>query len=104
MDSKTTSQADAAAGRTEPADTASTVPELLERIAFLEEQISELRRASMVEKALASRRAVRKGRLRRLGNSLVAALIRTERLYRLVKMRPLLRPIEDTIRRLRAKP
>jgi hypothetical protein len=64
------------------------VQALLERIAFLEEQITELRRASMLEKArLTPRHARGKTMLRRL-----------------VRMRPLMRPIEDLLRRLRAKP
>lgn len=81
------------------------VQALLERIAFLEEQISELRRASMAEKArLAPRRASRKT-LRKIGGSLSSArVLLGERAYKLVKMRPLLRPVEDLLRRLRTKP
>jgi hypothetical protein len=60
------------------------VQALLDRIAFLEEQILEMRRVAMVEKArLASQRT--SWRMRWLPKSL--------------KMRPLVRPIERLIKR-----
>jgi hypothetical protein len=102
----------AAAGTPEPAPPSSDVQALLERIAFLEEQIAELRRAAMVEKArLTPRRASRKATLRMIWGALAPApavrpaggIVR-EQAYKLVKMRPLMRPIEHLIRRLRARP
>jgi phage shock protein A len=93
------------------------VQALMERIAFLEEQITELRRASMAEKArLSARRASRQTTLRRIRGSLASALVflgvermarkivHNEHVYKLVKMRPLMRPIEDLLRCLRTKP
>lgn len=57
----------AAAGRAETGIPSSDVQPLLERIAFLEEQIGELRRAHRADKdRLAPRRAARKNILRRI--------------------------------------
>jgi hypothetical protein len=50
------------AGRPESGAASPDVQLLLERIAFLEEQIAELRRASMVEKALFASRYARTSR------------------------------------------
>jgi hypothetical protein len=88
------------------------VQALLKRIAFLEEQIAELRRASMAEKArLAPRRASRKATLRGICDALapgpavrLAGRVARERAYKLVKMRPLMRRIEGLLRRLRTRP
>jgi hypothetical protein len=92
----------AAAGAPEPAAPSLEVQALLERIAFLEEQIAELRRAAIVEKArLTPRRASRKATLRRIWGALAPAPV--EQVYKVFKMRPLMRPIEHLIRRLRAK-
>jgi len=98
-------------GRPEPAAPSPEVQALLERIAFLEEQIAELRRAAMVEKArLAPRRASRKATLRRICDALapapagrLAGRVAQEQAYKLIKMRPLMRPLEDLLRRLRTK-
>jgi SAM-dependent methyltransferase len=94
----------AAAGRPEP-PALSPEQALLERIAFLEEQIAELRRASMLEKVrLAPQRASRKATLPRIYQRIARKIVQNEQVYKLVKMRPLMRPIEGLIRSLRTKP